>query len=67
MQSRQEMKLTLGAEPFLAPGETVVRSLVAVAKGATHHAAGTPTADRRRPTRALRGPVCAWRRRSGSS
>ena len=38
MQSRQEMKLTLGAERFLAPGETVVRSLVAVAKGATHHA-----------------------------
>ena len=44
MQSRQEMTLTLGAERFLAPGETVVRSLVAVAKGATHHAAGTPQA-----------------------
>ena len=65
MQSRQEMKLTLGAERFLAPGETVVRC-VAVAKGATHHEAGTPQAASARPTRARAG-ACVWRRRSGSS
>jgi hypothetical protein len=42
MQSRQEMKLTLGAERFLVPGETVVRALVAVAKGPSHHIDGVP-------------------------
>ena len=42
----------LGAERFLAPGETVVRALVAVAKGPSHYIDGVPqTAARRRGAR----------------
>ena len=53
MRSRHEAKIVRGAQRFLAPGETVVRALVAVPRGTTQRMAGEPTIGTAQTERAI--------------